>query len=162
MVIRNLPLDSIRDAGSLFRPVWNRPAGRAAGRDVTLGEVEHEILRPLGDPRIHAAIVCASTSCPSLRRKAFRPERIDAQLDDAVRRFLADPEKGARIAAAGDSLRVSRIFEWFDEDFERAGGVRAWLTPRLPADERAWLEGGGSAARLTYFDYDWSLNDVRR
>lgn len=162
MVLQNRPLDSIRDAGSLLRPVWNRPAGRAAGRKVTLGEIEHEILRPLGDPRIHAAIVCASTSCPSLTREAFRPDRIDAELDEAMRRFLADPRKGARLTDAGDALRISRIFEWFDDDFAAAGGVRAWLAPRLPEKEGAWLTSHGDSARLVYFDYDWSLNDVQR
>ena len=162
VVIRNRPLESIRDAGSFLRPVWSRPAGRAAARNVSLGEIEHEILRPLGDPRIHAAIVCASTSCPSLTREAFRPERIDAQLDEAARRFLADPRKGARVAEGGDALRISPIFKWFREDFEEEGGVRGWLEPRLPESERAWLRSRGPTAPLDYFDYDWSLNDASR
>ena len=160
VVIRNRPLESIRDAGSFLRPVWNRPAGRAAGAERTLGEIEHEILRPLGDPRIHAAIVCASVSCPSLRREAFRAERLDAQFDDAARRFLADERKGARISEGGNALRVSRIFKWFDEDFEDAGGVLAWLTPRLPESTREWLDGRADRPRLLYFDYDWALNDT--
>ena len=64
LVRRNYPVDSIRDIGSFFVPVWDREAGQIGDRSYTLGEIEHEILRPLGDPRIHAAIVCASTSCP--------------------------------------------------------------------------------------------------
>ncbi|MGI9430798.1 MAG: DUF547 domain-containing protein [Myxococcota bacterium] len=162
VVLQNRPLDSIRDAGSFLRPIWGRPAGRAAGRDVSLGEIEHEILRPLGDPRIHAAIVCASTSCPSLHREAFRAARLDAQLDAAVQRFLADPRKGARVTKSGDALRISKIFDWFEDDFEAAGGVRTWLLPRLPESERARLRGRGDSARLEYFEYDWSLNDAAR
>jgi len=162
VVLQNLPLDSIRDAGSFLRPIWDRPAGRAAGRDVSLGEIEHEILRPLGDPRIHAAIVCASTSCPSLPREAFRAARLDAQLDASVQRFLADPRKGARVTEAGAALRLSKIFDWFEDDFEAAGGVRAWLLPRLPERESAWLRALGRSAPLDYFEYDWSLNDAAR
>ena len=60
------------------------------GREVTLDGIEHRTLRPLGDPRIHGAIVCASLSCPPLRQEPYREERLDAQLDDNVRRWLAD------------------------------------------------------------------------
>jgi hypothetical protein len=161
VVLRHYPLESIRDAGSWLRPVWDLPAGRGAGRDGTLGEIEHAILRPIGEPRIHAAIVCASTSCPSLRREAYRAERLEAQLEDAVRRFLADPRKGSRLEAAG-ALRVSRIFDWFEEDFEAGGGVRAFLASRLPEESARWLAERGASAPLAHFDYDWSLNDVAR
>ena len=154
VVLQHYPLASIRDAGSLLRPVWKRPAGRAAGAERSLDEIEHRILRPLGEPRIHAAIVCASSSCPSLRREAYRAERLETQLEDALRRFLADPRKGSRLAAADGVLWLSPIFDWFAEDFARFGGVRAYLAPRLPEASR------DPALRLRFFDYDWSLNDL--
>jgi hypothetical protein len=160
VVLRAYPVASIRDAGSLLRPVWDRPAGTVGGRSVTLGEIEHEILRPLGEPRIHAAIVCASTSCPSLRREAFRAERLEAQLEDALRDFLADPRKGSRLDAGAGALRLSPIFKWFAEDFEAAGGVRAYLGPRLPAESARALAERGEALALRYFDYDWALNEL--
>ena len=158
MVVRHLPLESIRDVGSLLRPVWKRPAGKVAGRPVTLDEVEHEILRPLGEPRIHAAIVCASTSCPSLRREAYRVERLDAQLDTAMRDWLADPDKGLRVES--DRVRLSKIFDWFPEDFAAAGGVLAFVRPYLEPAVRQAFDGLGPDPRIVWFDYDWSLNDV--
>jgi len=158
MVVRHLPLASIRDAGSLLRPVWKREAGSVGGRAVTLDEVEHGILRPLGDPRIHAAIVCASTSCPSLRREAYRAERVDAQLDDAVRRFLADPGKGLRVEA--DRARLSPIFDWFAGDFAAAGGPLAFARPYLAEPVRRALDGLGPDPRIDWFDYDWTLNGL--
>jgi hypothetical protein len=160
VVLQHYPLASIRDAGSWLRPVWKRPAGVVGGRSVTLDEIEHAILRPLGEPRIHAAIVCASTSCPSLRREAYRAERLEAQLEDALRRFLADPTKGSRLDEAAGELRLSPIFEWFAEDFEPQGGVRAYLAPRLPAASARALAARGAGLRLAYFDYDWRLNDL--
>jgi hypothetical protein len=161
VVLQHYPVASIRDVGSLLRPVWGRPAGRVGGRTVSLGEIEHEILRPMGEPRIHAAIVCASTSCPSLRREAFRAERLDAQLEDALRGFLADPRKGSRLDEGAGVLTLSPIFDWFERDFEPWGGVRAYLAPRLPADAARALGERGDALRLRYFDYDWALNDLR-
>ncbi len=161
-VLRAWPLESIRDAGNLLWPVWRREAGRASGRTVSLHEVEHEILRPLGDPRIHAAIVCASTSCPSLRREPFRADELDAQLDDALRRFLANDRKGLRIDRSRGRASISRIFDWFEEDFESRGGVRATLVRYAPEADRAWLEARADDLTISHFDYDWTLNDWKR
>ena len=161
IVARNYPVESIKDVGSLLRPVWKRQAGIIDGRNVTLDEIEHRILRPLGDPRIHGAIVCASLSCPPLRREPYRATDLDAQLDDNVRRWLADPRKGAAVDPGDRSLRVSSIFKWFSEDFEAQGGVPAFLERYGSEEVRALLREEGEGVRIRYLDYDWSLNDLR-
>ena len=160
MVVRNYPVAGIRDIGSLLRPVWKRDAGKAGGRAVTLDEIEHAILRPIGDPRVHVAIVCASTSCPSLAREPFRAERLDAQLDAAARAFVASPEKGARVESR--SLRVSKIFQWFGPDFAASGGVLAFVRRHATPDLRAAIDQLGPEPQLIFFDYDWSLNGIGR
>lgn len=161
MVLRHYPLDSIRDVGSFFRPVWKHDAGSVAGRPVTLHQIEHEILRPLGNPRIHAALVCASTSCPSLRRDPYAAAQIDAQLDEALRMWLSDPKKGLAIDRAGERIVLSRVFDWFEDDFDALGGVLATLATYAPEADRAWLSRRGAGARIDYFKYDWTLNDHR-
>jgi hypothetical protein len=160
LVTRNLPIASIRDIGSFLRPVWKHEAGRIGGRAYTLDEIEHQILRPLGEPRVHAAIVCASVSCPSLARTPYRTPQLDVQLDAALARWLADPRKGSRLDPAAGVLQLSAIFDWFAEDFEAAGGVLPYLTPHLPEATRRWLAEHGGKAELAYFDYDWSLNSL--
>lgn len=163
VVLKAYPLESIRDAGSFFSPVWKRPAGRVGGRTLSLDAIEHEIVRPMGDPRTHVALVCASLSCPALLREPWRGESLDAQLDAHLRQWLADPRKGARLDRGSATLHLSKIFDWFDDDFAAAGGVLAFVTPYLPADDRAWLEARrkeGGRIRLDHFDYDWSLNDL--
>ena len=157
LVLQHYPVAGIRDIGSFWSPVWDREAGRIGGAGYSLGRIEHEILRPLGEPRIHLAIVCASTSCPSLRREPFRAAELDAQLADASRRFLASPRKGLRVES--DGVRISRIFRWFDEDFESGGGVLAFLRRYAPEGARAALEAEADP-EIDYFDYDWRLNDV--
>jgi hypothetical protein len=160
LVVKGYPLESIRDLGSLWRPVWKREAGRVGGRPVTLDEIEHEILRPLGEPRIHAAIVCASLSCPALRREPYGAEQLEAQLDAAARRWLADREKGLALDPERGTLALSKIFDWFAQDFAAQGGVLAFATRHAPPAERAWLERHAGRARLRYLDYDWRLNDL--
>lgn len=159
-VLRSYPVESIREIGGLFRSVWKLDAGTVAGRAVTLHEIEHEILRPMGDPRIHAAIVCASTSCPSLTRTPFRAESIDHQLDLAMERWLASPDKGLRIDRAAGRIFASSIFDWFEGDFEITGGIRGTLARFAPPEDRAWLTGGGADAPIAFLPYDWSLNDA--
>jgi hypothetical protein len=160
VVLRHYPVESIKDAGRLFTPVWKIDAGTVGGRIRSLHEIEHEILRPMGEPRIHAAIVCASTSCPSLAREPYTAAQLDAQLDAALASFLADPRKGLAVDRPGGQLKLSRIFDWFEDDFAAQGGVRAFVTLHAPAKERAWLAGPGKSARIRSLDYDWSLNDL--
>jgi hypothetical protein len=156
LVARRQPVASIRDIGSLLRPVWKRTAGTLGGRAVTLDEIEHAILRPLGEPRIHVAIVCASTSCPSLAREPFRAARIEAQLDAAARAFVGNREKGVRVEAGG--VRLSTIFEWFAADFAAGGGVLAFVRRYADAELAAALDALGPDPRIDFLDYDWSLN----
>ena len=160
LVVQHQPRGSIRDIGSLLRPVWKREAGVVAGRPYSLHHIEHEILRPLGDPRIHAAIVCASLSCPSLRRSAYRGAGLDAQLDAQVRQFLGDPRKGLRFAAG--ELWLSKIFRWFEEDFAAGGGVLPFVSRYLDEAGRARLRALGPEPELHYLDYDWQLNALAR
>lgn len=148
MVLDHWPLDSIKDAGSLFTPVWNKPAGIIAGEMVTLGQIEHKVLRPLADPRIHFAIVCASVSCPDLRSEPYTAAKLNEQLDNQVRQFLSNQNKGLR--SEDHVIRISRIFDWFEEDFEKQGGVPAFVR-HYRTDLPDWKIKANLA-------YDWSVN----
>ncbi len=158
MVLDNYPVESIKDAGSLFRAVWKKTVGLVAGTERTLNEIEHEILRKMGEPRIHVAIVCASVSCPDLRAEAYTPEKLDMQLNDQMTQFLANPKKGLQVNLRKGRVYLSSIFKWFEEDFESKGGVRNYLTPYSPKD----LQGSVNNTKLSvyYLDYDWDLNEL--
>jgi len=149
VVIDHAPLASIRDAGSFFSPVWKKPAGMVAGKMRSLHEVEHQILRSMGEPRIHFAIVCAAVSCPDLRMQPYRAVTLDTQLDDQARLFLNTPGKGMQIT--DNNVYISKIFDWFAEDFAISGGVEAFIR-KYRTDQTT------PASSLTYLDYDWSLN----
>jgi hypothetical protein len=157
LVRRHYPVDGIRSIGGLFSPVWRMTAGEIGGRPYSLDQIENRILRPLGDPRIHGAIVCASLSCPPLRREPYRAADVDAQLDDNVRRWLADPRKGARVDRSSTTLYLSRIFDWFARDF---GDVPAFVAAHVDPDDAAWIRAHSGSLRIRYLDYDWRLNDT--
>lgn len=148
MVVDHWPVQSIRDIGNWFSSVWKKTAGRIGGREVTLDYIEHDILRKLGEPRIHFAIVCASVSCPDLLNEPYRADRLDTQLDGQVKSFLYNPAKGLRVD--GDKIRVSKIFAWFGEDFESGGGVASFVR-----QQRTDLPSYPIEADI---GYDWALN----
>ncbi len=105
------PRNSIRQIDG----VWTKLTWRAAGRTLTLDDIEHRILRPeFKEPRVHFAINCASVGCPPLAAEPYRAATLDAQLDAAARRYLASAQ-GLRIQ--GDTVLVSKILEWYGEDF---------------------------------------------
>lgn len=163
-------LDSIRDLGSLFQSPWKRKFVPLLGATLTLDQIEHEMLRARGrydDPRIHFAVNCASIGCPMLREEAFVGERLDAQLDEQATRFLADRSRN-RYQAAAQRLEVSKIFDWYGEDF-RLGhrgivSLAAFLARHadLLADTPADRERvRGQQLPVAFLDYDWRLNDAR-
>ena len=108
-------LESIKDLGSVFQSPWKKKFFRLLGQERTLDDVEHGLIRAPGvfdDPRIHVGVVCASIGCPMLPPEAFTAGKLDAQLDDGMRRFLADATRNRYDAASG-RLLVSKIFDWY-------------------------------------------------
>lgn len=151
MVLDNLPVDSIKDVGNVLSPVWKKTAGVISEKDVSLDAIENEVLRPMGEPRIHFAIVCASVSCPDLRTEPYTAEKLNAQLDDQVKSFLNNVKKG--LNEDGKVIHVSKIFDWFGKDFKAVGGIETFI--------RQYHSGLSKEAAIeTDIDYDWSLNSV--
>jgi hypothetical protein len=144
--------------------IWNRLTFDVGGRNLTLGEIEHEILRrDFDDPRIHFAIVCASTSCPVLRSEAYRFDILGRQLHDQAVQFINDPTRGVRLDADRKRLYVSRIFKWFKADFENKDAtgnqILAYIRPYLRNDAIAEALAENQGIRLSYLPYDWHLNE---
>ncbi len=123
---------------------------------VSLQDIEHQVLRPLGEPRIHFAIICASKSCPFLRSEAYSAARLDAQLDEQARIFVNDRSRN-RFDKAAKTAHLSEIFKWFDEDFRAAGSVQKYIA-RYVNDPEVARDLAQDAYQVAWIDYDWSLN----
>ncbi len=164
-------LDSIKDLGSLFQSPWKREWVPLLGRTMSLDDIEHGTLRVRGrfdDPRIHFAVNCASIGCPMLREEAFVAARLDAQLDQQTQRFMADRTRN-RYSPSRGRLEVSKIFDWYGEDFglghrgiASLPGFMAMHADALadaPADRERIR---AMKAELSFLDYDWALNNAKR
>lgn len=140
---------SIQDLKGNATAVWSRRAGIVAGKAMTLEEVLTEA-RNLGDPRIHAAVNCASLSCPDLRSSVYIADDVQAQLDTQVKKWLHNPTKGAMMKDNG--LLVSKIFEWHAEDFP---SLSFFIAEQLGISASSTDING-------YLPYNWDLNAVGR
>lgn len=151
-VAENWPLFRLRSLGNFLKPVWTHPVPDVCGEKMTLRKLEHEILRKLGDPRIHFALNCASMSCPDLRDEPYKEAILEEQLEDQTRKFLSQEGKGFAIVGEGE-IEVSPLFDWFADDFELAGGVSFYVDNYLPKQEPPWRVTG-------YLEYNWDVNCV--
>jgi hypothetical protein len=150
-VLSNYPVKSIWSTDDPFRAVRHT----LDGKKVSLDQIETR-LREMHDPRIHAALVCAARSCPPLRREAYTASRLDAQLDDNTRRWLADAPLN-EFFPERRTADVSEIFKWYAGDFESSGGVRGFLARFAPPGGQAFA--GSPEWRIDYKTYRWGLND---
>ena len=151
-ILSNYPVDSIWRTNNPFLATRHNLDGGVT----SLQQIEDR-LRGMHDPRIHAALVCTARGCPPLRAEAYVATRLEDQLNDNVNRWLADPRLNEFLPESR-TARVSQIFNWYAEDFDRIGGVREFLAQFAPVNDRAYLRRPDS--KIQYQTYDWSLNDT--
>ena len=159
------PANSIRQTPG----AWEHEKFRMFGRDYTLDEVEHKILRAeFEEPRIHMALVNSAMSAPKLRREPYDAAKLDAQLDDQARQFFHDLRKFHIDREAGE-VWVSPIFNWFMDDFlpdasknyprhiAQQKALTAFASKYVSTDDAKYLQEGKYV--VMYFEYDWTLNE---
>ncbi|MGE0377615.1 MAG: DUF547 domain-containing protein [Planctomycetaceae bacterium] len=158
-ILREYPTSSIRNhTAKLFGyNIWKDLQLPVENEQYSLEQIEHEVLRKMGDPRIHFVIVCASIGCPRLLNEAYTADKLDVQLTSNAKAFFADRTK-FQYDAARKTIAVSPILEWFAEDFgqDQVAQMRR-IAPYLPDAASQKLAQSGTA-RVSYLDYDWGLN----
>ena len=146
LIKQNYPVTSIQK----IKKPWDTDFVPLFGNKVSLNHIEHEVLRKQFDePRIHFALVCAALGCPPISPTAFVGEKLNQQLNKVAKTFLNDKAKNR---AEGNKLFLSKIFEWYGEDFKKKhGGYKQYVIAMLG------LTGKYS---VKFTNYDWNLNEV--
>lgn len=156
---------NIKSIKELSNP-WGTKRYKVGQQTLSLDDIEHGLLRPLyKDPRIHFAVNCASVGCPPLAASAFEGDTLDAQLDAAAKRTLTNPRYAKR---EGDKLKLTSILNWYGADFTNpnftghAKSVPAYVAPYTTPELKAFIDGKDGEPAVSFFDYDWSINDITR
>lgn len=147
-VIERWPIGGVMEVEGFFDGIEHS----VAGESMTLNTLENERIRAVfGEPRIHFAVNCASTSCPPLRNTPFDAESLEASLEEQARAFVR-----SSTSVRGRRATLSKLFDWFADDFTAGGGVREFVALRLDEDDATTVRN--ERTTLRYTDYDWSPN----
>ncbi len=145
-IVDNYPVKSIKKISN----VWDKESVIVGKQKLSLSDIEHKILRKLGDPRIHFAINCASVSCPKLQNIAFTSGTLDKQLDKAAEGFINDKSKNE---ISTSEVKISPIFNWFSSDFKtKNSGIVSYLNKYATIK----IENN---AKIKFQNYNWNLNE---
>ncbi len=144
-VVNNYPITSMKNIG------WKNKHHEVDSTLYSLDNIEHNIIRPLADPRIHFAINCASVGCPSLKAEIFDGNQVDMQLDKVVTNALKNP---LHLRMANNRLDTTQLFKWFSKDFETGGyeGIADFVNRFAPERLR------NTHQIEKKIKYDWNLN----
>jgi len=157
-----IPMPGLYNCSGNDGGIWDKIAGVIAGRNWTLNRVELFLRQPIPfaeDPNVHASIVCASVSCPNVRPEAFRPEKVQAQMQDQMRIMVANQLKGFSLDKEKKTVTMSMIFSWFAVDFvQTTKSVLSYLLPYLDTDTAQFVQANMDSLQVKYWPYDWNVN----
>jgi hypothetical protein len=144
---------------------------KLGGKQMKLGDLEHKIIRAgYKDPRIHFFINCAASSCPALRQGTIPQFKTSDWLDQSAKRFINDT-KHVKYDAAAKRLYLSKIFDWFEDDFlnylkeknaNQSPHIAQYILIYLDGPSRETLQKTPlNEISVSYFSYNKSLNEQK-
>ena len=163
------PAASIRQIPGAF----DRTRHRAAGRSVTLDEIEKTILPEFKEPRLYLALGRGAVGSGRLRSEAYTAARLKGQLDAVQREFVNDQQM-LRIDRLANHVSVTPILSWREPEFtagfdpgavgvfaqrspiERA--LVAFIAPHLLPLEKEFVDQ--NRFKVDFHQFDWRLNDL--
>lgn len=146
------PIKSPNEVNGFFDNITHM----VAGKEYTLDGLEKQyLLKEFPDPRVHLVLVCGAKGCPKLLNKAYRPDRLDEQIDEQVTTILNDPEF-LIVNKDQSEVALSEIFKWYKDDFANNGSdildfINRYRTEKLPKE-----------SSVSYYAYDWSINTISK
>jgi len=147
-ITKEYPVSNVQSIAQFF----NKKDVTIGGSQYSLNQLEKEnILNEFKDPRLHFVLVCAAVDCPPITNYSFTPENLEEKLEQQTKLAINDRQF---LKSMGNQYSLSQIFKWYRFDF---GGskqsvinfINKYKSKEIPSD-----------ASITYYDYDWTLNDL--
>ena len=154
---------------------WTKEFFDIQREEYNLQEIEQDfLLKRYKDPRICFALSNASVGGATLRNEPYTASRLDEQLDDQVKKYLAT-NKGIRWDKDNNILHLSNVFQAHPKTFlesdkwaaikkfrKRKDEERIWLNfilPHLSEEDIRYLET--SEFKIKFIEFDWHLNEIK-
>lgn len=155
LILDHYPIDSIKSIPADQR--WDAVRWKLPDGTFSLNQIEHQLIRPnFREPRAHFALVCAAIGCPILRREAYTGAMLEEQLEEQARSTNTS-ERWVRYEPGDGVIRLTRLYDWYGNDFEQVAGSVLAFVARYRDDLAADLAAGHEPG-IEFLDYDWSLN----
>ncbi|WP_124979840.1 DUF547 domain-containing protein [Nonlabens xiamenensis] len=148
-----LVIKSLVDAYPIASPLdkkgfFDQTKHQVGGKQITLNDIENKLLRAqFNDPRHHFVLVCGALGCPPLIDRAYTPSMLEKQLDQQTELAINDEQ----FIRPGKKLMVSQIFEWYATDFEKEGGILAFINTYHQ-------KGFPENTKIKFYPYNWKIN----
>ena len=149
-VLVKYPVNSVKDISFSGKDIWHTRLVKLGSKTYTLQQVEDDLLRSMGDPRIHFAINCASYSCPRLWNHAYTEDNVSSRMTRLTKQYINN-EKHNIITPK--KIKISKLFDWYKEDFVKDGQT---LIDFLNKYSEVKIQPD---AKIEYLPYNWSLNE---
>ncbi|NNC96110.1 MAG: DUF547 domain-containing protein [Chitinophagales bacterium] len=135
--------------------IFNQKEHLVEGIPVTLSKLENEIIRPrYRDARTHFALVCAAQGCPPLLSRAYNESNVEDLLKEQTHRVVHS-DTFVELAADGNSVSLSKLFEWYKEDYLVNG--KADIIAFINIYRKDDLPKG---LQINFKEYNWNLNSI--
>lgn len=148
-IIKNYPLKSVMDVPGFF----DKNKFTVSGESLTLNELENEKLRAVyKDPRLHFVLVCGAVGCPPIINDSYKSSTLELQLETQTLKAINNP---SFIQVSNESIKISEIFNWYKSDFTEAYGTLNNFINKYRTEKIS------STQKLSFYSYDWSLNESK-
>lgn len=151
-VIDNMPVKSPLDVEGFFKA----KKFKIAGEELTLDEIEHDLVLKIEPVLSHFGLVCGALSCPKLLRKTYSGDNVYNLLKENATEFIYDTSKN-RLDKENKILYLSEIFKWFKRYFEeKYGSVLNAVKSFINKNDKNFLDQ--NEVKIKFLPYNWQLN----
>lgn len=149
-IAKQYPVKSPLDIDGFF----DKKKHKIAEEYLTLNDIENVKLRKeYGDARLHFVLVCAAKGCPKITNFAYRPEKLESQLETQTKKAINDPDF-IRVKTGSKLVLISEIFKWYKSDFIATDNNQDFITYL----NKYRNEKINTEMKVDFYPYNWQLN----
>lgn len=128
-----------------------------AGKEMSLNQIEYDIILKIEPVLSHFGLVCAAKSCPKLLQEVYTGKNVVKLLTNNAGDFIHNPEKN-KLDQTNKVLYLSEIFKWFKDSFRnKYGSLKETAIRFFDKEYASFLKEND--VEIKFMKYNWTLNE---